>query len=179
MFLDLQSSSSIAEQLGHLKFSSLLQDSFRDLSEIVMEYNASIYQFVGDEAVLTWKSKHGLSSANCLKVFFSFQKLLERKHKVYTKKYGLCPVFKASLHMGMITVAEVGELKSEVAYHGDVINTASRVQDLCNYYNCPLLVTEEVANAFRDNEAYDVCFVAETSLKGKSNEVKIFTIKQK
>ncbi|UII27344.1 adenylate/guanylate cyclase domain-containing protein [Fulvivirga maritima] len=179
MFLDLQSSSSIAERLGHLKFSSLLQDCFRDLSGIVMEYNASIYQFVGDEAVLTWKTKHGLSSANCLKVFFSFRNLLEAKSSAYLAKYDHCPIFKASLHMGKITVAEVGELKSEVAYHGDVINTASRVQDLCNYYHCPLLVTEEVANAFNGNNGYDVSFVAETPLKGKTNDVKIFTIEQK
>jgi len=29
-------------------------------------------------------------------------------------------------------VAEVGEIKTEIAYHGDTINTAARIQEQCN-----------------------------------------------
>ena len=57
MFLDLQSSTSIDEQLGHLKYSQLIQDCFYDLNMILNRYNAEIYQYVGDEAVLTCKLK--------------------------------------------------------------------------------------------------------------------------
>ena len=54
MFVDLNSSTTIAERLGHLSYSNFLKDCFYDLS-IVHNYDTQIYQYVGDEAVLTWE----------------------------------------------------------------------------------------------------------------------------
>ena len=54
MFVDLNSSTTIAEKLGHLAYSSFIKDCFFDLA-VVQHYNAQIYQYVGDEAVLTWE----------------------------------------------------------------------------------------------------------------------------
>ena len=69
MFLDLKSSTSIAEKLGHIKYSKLIQDCFKDL-RVVEKYNAEVYQYVGDEVVLTWPKESGLINANCLRAFF-------------------------------------------------------------------------------------------------------------
>ncbi|MDH3650787.1 MAG: hypothetical protein OEQ53_13970, partial [Saprospiraceae bacterium] len=60
MFLDLKSSTSYAEKLGHLRYSELIQDCFYDLTEVVAKHRAQIYQYVGDEAVLIWKIQNGL-----------------------------------------------------------------------------------------------------------------------
>lgn len=54
MFVDLNSSTIIAEKLGHLAYSNFIKDCFYDLS-VVHHYNAQIYQYVGDEAVLSWE----------------------------------------------------------------------------------------------------------------------------
>ena len=53
MFVDLKSSTTIAEKLGHLLYSSFIKDCFYDLS-VMHQYSTQIYQYVGDEAVLTW-----------------------------------------------------------------------------------------------------------------------------
>ena len=52
MFLDLQSSTKHAENLGHIKYSKMIQDCFNDLG-VVVEDEAEIYQYVGDEVILT------------------------------------------------------------------------------------------------------------------------------
>jgi adenylate cyclase len=59
MFLDLKASTTIAEKIGHYKFSLLIQDCFSDIS-VVERYEAEVYQYVGDEVVLTWKAKQDL-----------------------------------------------------------------------------------------------------------------------
>ena len=64
MFLDLTSSSSYAEKLGHIKYSKLIQDCFYDLNEIIHEFDVQIYQYVGDEVVLTWTKDKGLKNNN-------------------------------------------------------------------------------------------------------------------
>ena len=88
MFLDLKSSTTHAEKLGHLKFSELLQDCFHDLS-IVIDYKAEIYQYVGDEAVLSWSVKDGLENFNCLLAYYGYQGVLNKKKDYYLSKYAL------------------------------------------------------------------------------------------
>jgi len=58
MFIDLQSSTTIAEKIGHLEYSKLLQNCFQDFS-IVDQFRADIYQYVGDEVVVSWSPKRG------------------------------------------------------------------------------------------------------------------------
>ena len=54
LFMDLKSSTLIAETLGHLKYSAFIRDSFMDINSILSKYNAQVYQYVGDEIVITW-----------------------------------------------------------------------------------------------------------------------------
>lgn len=177
MFLDLKSSTQIAEKLGHVRFSLLLQDCFRDLSGVLIAYSASVYQFVGDEAVLTWPMENGLKSCNCLAVYYRYQQLLAEREAYYLKTYGVHPVFKAAVHMGKVTVAEVGEIKSEIAYHGDVLNTAARVQELCNLYHAQVLITDKLFKALPEGKNYySISFLEETELKGKVRKVGIYRV---
>lgn len=175
MFLDLKSSTAIAEKLGHLKYSSLIQDCFIDL-EVVEKYQAEIYQYVGDEAVLTWKKETGLNDCNCLKAFFEFRNRLEKKSPYYLKKYGLTPEFKAGLNIGKITIAEVGQIKTEIAYHGDTINTAARIQDQCNSLGKTLLISEELQKNLVNITEYSSEYVGDLLLKGKSHKVNIYSV---
>ena len=71
MFMDLRGSTAVAEKLGHNKYSQLMQNCFYDLTEILLSYKASVYQYVGDEVVLTWDMKRGLQNLNCIKAYLS------------------------------------------------------------------------------------------------------------
>jgi len=135
MFLDLKSSTSIAEKLGHILYSKLIQDCFSELTAPVIDHKAEIYQYVGDEAVITWGKDNGLHNAKCVNFYFSYINRLEDKKEYFLNIYGVFPEFKAGISLGFVTVAEVGELKTEIAYHGDVLNTASRIQGYCNKLN--------------------------------------------
>ena len=156
LFMDLKSSTYYAEKLGHFKYSRLIQDCFKDISKAVQVNKAEIYQYVGDEVVLTWKINDGIVNLRCLQVFYDFLDILEKKKEYYQKTYGMIPIFKAGVHSGKVMVAEVGELKSEIAYHGDAINTASRIQGLCNSYKSRLLISGDLlAELNKKNEKFD------------------------
>ena len=102
MFLDLKSSTAYVEEYGHLKYSQLIQDCFFDLTDIVIKRNASIYQYIGDEVVLTWDLKKGIKDNNCLNTFFDFNKVLNTKRNYYKENYGSLPEFKAGLYLRQI-----------------------------------------------------------------------------
>lgn len=174
MFLDLQSSTNLAERLGHIQYSLLIQECFNDLG-ITVENEAEVYQYVGDEAVLTWPLEVGLKNQNCLGAFYSFTSLLKEKSEHYRKKYGCEPFFKAGLHAGAVTVTEVGKYKKEIAYHGDAINTAARIQGQCNVFNAELLISETLKNQL-DNKQFTFTTLGSIPLQGKEEEVSICAV---
>ena len=176
MFLDLKSSTSLAEQLGHIRYSLLIQDCFYDLTEVVSKRKAQIYQYVGDEIVLTWKLGPGLKNQNCLNIYFDYDNVLKRKKEYYMDKYGLVPEFKAGLDSGMITVAEVGEIKKELAYHGDVLNSASRIQAMCNQYQSDVLLSERLKNQFNGYREKGFDLIGEFLLRGKNELMNVYRI---
>ncbi|WP_228249474.1 hypothetical protein [Zunongwangia profunda] len=53
IFLDLKGSTHLAEELGHLKYSSFIQESIMEVNQVAKKFKAHIYQYVGDEIVIT------------------------------------------------------------------------------------------------------------------------------
>ena len=176
MFLDLKSSTAIAEKLEHFKYSQLIQDCFYDLNEVAPKFKAEIYQYVGDEAVINWPFDKGITNNNCIELFFAFTQKLNNRKESYLNKYGVFPVFKAGLHGGKLMVAEVGVVKKEIAYHGDVINTSARIQGECNTYNASLLISEKLLNHLKITNSFSTIFLGDVILKGKQQKVPIHSI---
>lgn len=177
MFLDLKSSTTIAEKLGHLKYSQLIQDCFSDL-KVISKYKAEIYQYVGDEAVMTWTLKNGLAESNCLGAFYRFKWCLQARSEYYQDSYGLVPQFKAGLNVGSVVVAEVGEEKREIAYHGDTINTAARIQSECGKQEEEILISNELCALLTPNDNYEFISKGEVQLKGKFQKTRIHAVRE-
>ncbi len=176
MFLDLQASTTIAEQLGHYKYSELIQECFNDLNTVMTKYDADVYQYVGDEAVLCWPYRKGIKKNNCIELFYNFEERLLKKEKQYIQKYGVLPKFKAGVHGGDLIVTEVGTVKKEIAYHGDVINTTARIQGECNKYKQTLLISESLLRDLKLKENYSSTEIGNIALRGKEEKVNLFTI---
>jgi len=177
MFLDLKSSTKYAEQLGHEKFSRLIQDCFSDLTDSVLKHDVEIYQYVGDEAILTWQVEDGLKNNNCIMVYFDFKKELDRKTDHYEKSYGFVPEFKAGVNMGAVTVAEVGDVKRDIAYLSDVLNTAARIESMCNTYSESLMISSSVKEKLVTDQNLVFKQHESVELRGKAEEIDIYSVK--
>jgi adenylate cyclase len=178
MFLDLQGSTTVAERLGHEQFCRLIQDCFADLTQSALMHEVEIYQYVGDEAILTWNKEKGCKEANCLRVFYAFNDTLAKRADYYLKKYQYLPVFKAGMNMGAVAVAEIGTIKRNIAYLSDVLNTAARIESLCNEIGKPLLISEEVTLMLGNVPGYEMHFTKEIKLRGKNKLIKIYSVEK-
>jgi adenylate cyclase len=179
MFLDLRSSTTYAERLGNIRYSSLIQDCFSDLTDVIRQHRVEVYQYVGDEAVLTWTIPDGIEDSNCIQAFFHFTDVLRERGAHYEREYGFVPEFKAGVNCGVVTVAEVGIVKREIAYHSDVLNTAARIQAECNAYGKELLVSEYVEQKLPYDPRLVVELVGDIVLRGKELSVKIYSVDRK
>ena len=143
---------------------------------IVRKQEAEIYQYVGDEAVLSWNIAAGLRNNNCINAFYAFKDTLDKRSGHYQKKYGLLPFFKAGINMGKVTVAEVGQIKKEIAFHGDTVNTAARIQGKCNELDSELLISETLEQQLNGSNNFKRKIMGKVSLKGKQQEINIYSV---
>jgi adenylate cyclase len=118
MFLDINSSTTIAERLGNTKYHDLLKEFFADVTSPIIENKGEIYQYVGDEIVVTWASGDQVQYWNCIKCFFEIKLHIERHREKYLSNYGLVPSFKAGIHYGKVTVGEIGIIKRDITCSG-------------------------------------------------------------
>lgn len=178
MFLDLRSSTRHAEKLGNVMYSSMIRDCFRDLNYLLNKFEAEIYQYVGDEIVLTWHTPLAVQNQNIFGIYFGFQEALQNRSDHYFSKYGIIPEFKAGCNSGEVSATEIGIIKKDIAFHGDVINTASRVQDMCNPLKQNLLSTPTLIDQINLSESYNFESVGHHNLKGKTGVSELYSVKK-
>ena len=75
MFLDMKSSTTIAESLGHVRYFEMLREYYFDLSDPIVKYSGEIYQYVGDEIVVSWKFNSVLENNKCIECFLTLTKM--------------------------------------------------------------------------------------------------------
>jgi len=170
-FIDLKSSTSIAEKLGHIKFALFLKDYYSDITEALRETNAQIYQYVGDEIVLSWSYENGLANNNFINCFFQMREIINDLKPKYMDRYGVYPEFKAGVHGGKVIVTWIGELKKEIVYIGDVLNTTSRIQEYCKSLGKDFLISEELLKKVNQLGKIKASYVENTILRGKESKI--------
>lgn len=176
LFLDLKSSVTHAEKMGHQLFSRLIQTAFRDLTDAVLKTNAEVHQYTGDGAIITWTIQDGIENANCLKFYGHFDGIIQKKRNEYLKNFSLVPEFKAGVHLGTVTSAEIGVLKRDIAFHGDAINTAARIQAKCSELGHSLLISKQLFNSIKDFPEFKSISLGNFDLKGKAEPLEIFSV---
>lgn len=179
MFLDLQSSTSVAEKLGHERYSCFIQDCFKCVSNALLCTRGRVYQFVGDEVVITWDAQDTRNFKRAIDFFFLCEDSLRKRRPYFEKEYGIFPHFSAALNVGKVMAAEVGEIKRELAFHGDVVNTAARIQKRCKHYGEKILVTEAFAQPLKlaNDGEYRIDFVDTVRFKGKNRVAEVYSVK--
>jgi|SRR6185436_4215038 len=176
MFLDMKSSTTIAENLGHVKYYRMLNKYYADLSGPIVKHSGEIYQYVGDEVIVSWKLKNGLQNNSCIRCFFAMKESLRKQTSQYNEKFGLTPEFKAGFHYGKVTAGEIGVIKKDITFTGDVLNTASRIQGLCNTHKVDLLVSGQLMEKMNLPPGFQVTNLGEAELRGRDERITLFTI---
>lgn len=146
MFIDIKSSTSIAEKLGAFRYYRLLNDFFFDITASVLEGQGSIYRYVGDQVTITWKLGNKIENARCIHTYFgikaSFRTLKER----YFDRYEFVPSFRVSLHCGTVIHGEIGDVKSQIVFHGESLYETARIEKICGELDLPILVSGILKN---------------------------------
>ena len=179
MFLDLSNSTTIAEELGHLKFFNLLKDFFSDMTDPILNSQGEIYQYVGDEIVVSWPiRKSVIERAQPIACFFRIETSISKRKDYYLQKYNRQPQFKAAIHVGPVVAGEMGAIKREIVYSGDILNTTARLMEQCTVFNQKLIISHEMLECIpkQRKKQYQFQHLGELVLRGKLNKCHLYAV---
>lgn len=177
MFLDLRSSTYIAQVLGEALYFNFIKDVIRDATPVILRHKGNIYQYVGDEITVHWWMSPGLHKLNCVRCAIEIRKIFNHRSSYYTSVYGIVPDFKAGLHCGAVMVGEIGVVKRDIAFSGEVLGTAARIQSRCNHLEVNLLISQKLKELLQwEGSKLIPIHKGDLLIKGKMENLPLFTI---
>lgn len=171
LFMDLAGSTQLAERLGSARYFDLLRRIVDELSEPVLQTDGEIYQYAGDEVVITWRMESGLRGANCVRCFFLIREAVARNRDRYQRDFGALPAFRGGLHGGTVTGGELGDLRRQIVFVGDILNTAARLEEYAKRTDFDLVASGAVLEHLALPAGVAATPCGELALRGKETSV--------
>jgi adenylate cyclase len=175
MFIDLKDSTPIAEKLGHEHYFLFIREFIYHISLALIEHGGIIYQYVGDEVVVSWKYSRK-NIRQCLGSIILARRNIQRHSERFRRSYGIIPEFRVGMHVGDVTVGEIGIIKKDLAMSGDTMNTTARIRSACNELNQQFIVSKEFAEK-TSLKNFQLESLGIVELKGKATGIELFALK--
>lgn len=161
LFVDVVGSTALAERLGALGAHRFLSGVFAAFAEPIAACRGEIYQYVGDEIVVTWEETDGVVDGRPLRCFFAMQAALEGRAEL-----------RGALHLGPVIAGEVGVQRRAIVYHGDVMNTASRLEQATRDLGHRFIVSAEAVSALGAVRGVAFQDLGVLALRGRQSEIR-------
>jgi adenylate cyclase len=88
----------------------------------------------------------------------------------------MVPEFRVGIHLGDVTVGEIGVIKKDLAMSGDTMNTTARIRSASNELNHDFIVSKDFIDNI-DLKNWQSESLGIVDLKGKGNGIELFTLK--
>ena len=191
LFIDLIGSTHLAETLGPLTYQRFLNGVFQAVSDPISDHQGEIYQYVGDQMVVTWTEAAGAGvrkgggrkgAVRPLDCVFALKQTLADLAPAYLKEYREAPAIRAALHYGEVVVGEIGDAKRDIAFHGDVLNATARLEGVAREYQgffiASAVALDRLSGPGGWPSGYDYRRLGPLPLRGKSAPVEAVLVTQ-
>ncbi|MBK8396497.1 MAG: adenylate/guanylate cyclase domain-containing protein [Leptospiraceae bacterium] len=171
MFLDIRNFTSFSENKSPVEVVNYLNTLFEFMIEIVNRNNGIINKFLGDGFMAVFGAPI-TNGKDCVNAVNASKEILEKVNE-YNQSAKIPPTkIGIGLHSGDAVTGNVGsDLRKEYTVIGDVVNLASRIEQLTKQYSEPILLSEDVLAKITGFELREIDTVR---VKGRVNPVKIY-----
>ncbi len=173
MFLDIRNFTSFSENKSPVEVVNFLNTLFEFMIQIVNQNNGIINKFLGDGFMAVFGAPLS-NGKDCVNAVQASIEILE-KVKEYNETGKILPTkIGIGLHSGDAVTGNVGsDLRKEYTVIGDVVNLASRIEQLTKQYGEQILISEDV---LQKANSFDYREIDTVRVKGRINPVKIYTV---
>ncbi|HEY7040769.1 MAG TPA: adenylate/guanylate cyclase domain-containing protein, partial [Methylomirabilota bacterium] len=118
-----------------------------------------------------WPMDAGLRTAACVRCFFDVRAAIRRDAARYERDFGVVPAFRGGLHGGPVTAGELGDLRRQIVFVGDILNTAARLEEYAKRTGHDLVVSGAVLGKITLPAGVRAASCGELALRGKEASV--------
>jgi adenylate cyclase len=176
LLIDMRESTQIAGRLGNLRYHAFLSRFIGDVSASAARHRAEVHRYVGDEVILTWTAREGFRDAACVRAALAISAELAAERPAYNAEFGVAPGVWAALHAGPVVTGEIGTIKHEIAFLGDTLNAAARIQQVGKNLGRPVVASAAVVSALDLPEGLVSESLGRVELRGVDGAVDLYAL---
>jgi adenylate cyclase len=140
----------------------------------VLDFGGEIDQYIGDEMIVTWPAASGVRDGRALRCFLAMREALAKASGSFEREFGHAPQVRGSLHFGAVVVGEIGDTRRDIVFHGDVMNTAARLEEASRHVLGGFLVSRSARERLGPVERMGLESLGTFSPRGKLEPLEIF-----
>jgi adenylate cyclase len=176
MFTDLKGFTTISEKHTAEQVVRLLNRHFTDMTDIILEYQGTVVQFIGDAIMAFWGAPRNDDdhAYRSVAAAIAMQKGMETLRSEFVKE-NLPPIhMRIGIHTGSVIVGNLGsEKRFGYTAVGDDVNLAARLEGINKLYGTGIMVSSDTARQLAGRIALRP--VDRVVVKGKSQAIDVFT----
>ena len=176
LFVDIVGSTALAERVGAHAVHRFLNTVFGLASDVIDDHDGEVYQYVGDEIVVTWTVHEGRRDARPIRCCLAIVAALAAAEARLEREFGIAPRVRGALHAGPVISGEVGKTKREIVFHGDVMNTTARLEQLTRDLDRSFIVSADALARLEERDGYVVEDLGERTVRGRAAPVLVFSV---
>jgi adenylate cyclase len=144
-FCDLQSFTSISEQLNPKQLNKLLNEYFNVMTEILFKYEGTIDKYIGDAIMAFWNAPtlQEAHAQRSVEAALEMDLTIKELAQTFIARGWPGPIMGTGINTGRANVGIMGS-KYRMTYTaiGDAVNLASRIESLTRTYRVPIIISE-------------------------------------
>jgi adenylate cyclase len=178
LFSDIRGFTAIAESMGPDAVARLLSEYFSEMVEVIFEHGGTLDKFIGDAVMALWGAPiaHSDDPDRALQAAIAMQKTIEDLNRRWVAAGRPEIGVGIGISHGEVFAGNIGSHRRlEYTVLGDAVNVAAR---LCAEAGPgEILVSEALLRVVKESVEHD--YVPELGLKGKSQVVQVYRIRQR
>jgi adenylate cyclase len=175
MFLDIRNFTTFAEKRTPEEVVAYLESLFEFMIEIVNRHHGVINKFLGDGFMAVFGAP--LSDGNdCVNAVAAAMEILGRVEEEVARENVLPTTVGIGLHAGEAVTGSIGSsVRKEYAVIGDVVNLASRIEQLNKTFGSQLLISDKVWQALGEIVPRAIP-IGDVQVKGREGTIQIYQV---
>ena len=179
LFSDIRNFTNLSEKLSPDEVVGMLNPYLEVMTKVIHKHGGTVDKYIGDAIVAFFGEPIPYTDHTIRAVRTAMEMRVElvKLRQVWLKEGRFDGIFEIGIgvHTGDVFVGMVGsQHRFNYTVIGDVVNTASRLQDQTKFHGCPILISGPVFDLVKDEVATE--FVEERLFKGKQEPVKMYKI---
>lgn len=173
LFIQINNASLVLKEFPVEDYHNFLNKLYKEISLAVIHHQGHIYEYVDNQIIVYWDKNKADWSQSLFNCFLEIQNIVKINEDSFYKNYAIRPQLVFSAHDGEVVQAEIGELKTEIVFHGDVLNTTARIMEIATQEKKCFVFTQNMKDHLSKNKSINS--LGTISLRGKQNSISVYS----